>query len=190
MLPQLRLSNPAQFAAFQPPDEEYALELVDKEVGGVDLGDVSRGLQFQVWTLNVTAGFVFLRSESGKEYSLFPADNITSLSLAFDQLMRPHVAYVQSGIAKFRWYDAGEEPSILEIPDARSPACCLDCKYYTFGDADDVVFAYCKGIYLYVRLQSERYLIEHQLWDVSSAGHIVRMGQNMNWRLQFEISTR
>lgn len=194
MIPENRLSTTPVYAAFRNPDSiERPSTLVDYELGGRALNDPSEGLEVHRWTVRYDpeTGAVSVFAPGVIEETIFTALGITQLGLAFDQNMRPFVAFVQNGRAKFFWYDTVlGETLITELPvDARTPQCCMDDKreMQTSQGSNDVIIAYLRGTGLYFRQQRDRYEVEYLLTASAPGTKLLRIGMNQGFRLQFEF---
>jgi hypothetical protein len=185
-----RLSSEVRPAEYQAPDDrDPPSALVDYELGGRALNDSSEGLGVHVWTCRADeAGRVYLSAPGQPETLAFTALGITELSLAFDQNMRPFVAFIQSGQAKFRWYDTvlGANRITNLSTDDHSPRCCMDDKrdFATSLGQNDVILAYVRGGNLYYRQQRDRYENEYLLHE-GVPGRFLRVGMHRENRLQF-----
>lgn len=190
MIPLGRLSTTPVPADFQHPDSiEPDTSLIDYELGGVALNDPSQGLQVLVWTCTAAPdGNIYLSTPGQPEILVFTAEGTTEVSLAFDQNMRPFIAYVQNGQAKFRWYDTvlgANRITDLGLTD-RNPRCCMDDKRgnQTSLGTNDIILAYMRGDSLYYRQQRDRYEVEYLLQSGLQA-KLLRIGMNKKYRLQF-----
>lgn len=174
------------------PDDQVVLPLLDYELGGVAIGDPSRGLDYQPWRSHVDSlGRVRLQPMNAAPTIVHTEPGITELSFAFDQNMRPTLAYVVAGLVRLRWYDSiAGSYVITDYPTARSPRASLDEKRpMLFGAISDVIFAYIKGTDLCYRQQRDRYLTEYVLrGGVMSNQRIVSIGMNSVQRLQIEVA--
>lgn len=191
MIPMGRLSTEAVYAPFLESDAlEPESALVDYELGGRALNDPTEGLQVLTWKGWATeAGDVYLEAPAVPATLIFSAPGITELSIAFDQNMRPFFAYVQNGLAKFRWYDTdlgANRVTELHVDD-RSPRCCLDDKrdMQASQGMNDIILAYVRYNALYYRQQRDRYEVEYQLTSVIPGKRFLRVGMNQVLRLQF-----
>jgi hypothetical protein len=193
MMPLDRLSTEPTPAAYKSPDSiDRPNKLTDYELGGIALQDPSAGLEYQKWTARADkiTGDVFLRAEEVPEALLFTAPGVTDLSLAFDQNMRPFIAYVQNGRAKYRWYNTvlgANEIVELDVAD-RTPKCCMDDKRpWPVGQGDnDIILAYLRDGALYYRQQRDRFEVE-RLLKVDAGTRLIKVGMNVDRRLQFEL---
>ena len=188
MIPNHSLSNPALPATFLVGNVEEANDLVDFEEGGVALNDSSEGLQVQVWRIEIVGGSEFIISAPNTmATTLFSAAGSTEVSLAFDQNMRPAVAFVQDGVAKFRFFDALVGAQVIrEYPGAVNPRCTLDDKRPSQSAASDIILAYTISGALYYREQRDRFNVEYLL-SPTTPGKLVKVGMSTGNRLQFEF---
>jgi hypothetical protein len=193
MIPENRLSSVPVYAPYYPPDDtDPPDDLWDTEIGGVALNDPSQGLRVKVWTLRAVgaSGNVYVSAFDVFETLLFSAPGIQEVSLAFDQNMRPFVAFVQDGQAKYRWYDSLLGTNVITTLDPldRNPRCCMDDKrdQQTASGSNDIILAYTRSNALYFRQQRDRYETEYLLkTDVN--GRLMRVGMNTLSRLQFML---
>lgn len=168
---------------------DYNLPLIDYEMGGVALNDVSQGLQVKLWTLYMVGDDVTISAPDVAPTVVFTAQNITELSLAFDQSMQPVIAFVQAEEARLYWYDTTVPGYTTTIfPDATSPRVALDDKRPQFVPLSDVILAYVKDNNLYFRAQRDRYLIEYLLKTNVNAS-LVTIGMTTNLRFKFKMKT-
>ena len=186
MIPEMRLSTTAQPAALLLPDQQPSLTTA-RARGGVALNDPSQGLDVQTWTLDTDGTSVTIRGEEGPPDTLFTAARVTEVSLAFDQNMRPFVAFVDIDGAKYRWFDSVD--STIKITPIGAgvvnPRCCLDDFRPSQTNASDIILAYVRDGALYFRAQRDRYTVEYPLGLRGQGLNFVGMGVNL--RLQFEV---
>lgn len=194
-IPQNRASTVPMPSALLPPDDlDRASRTEDYELGGVAVGDASQGLQVRTWRAWVAGGQVLLAPwpENAPVTALFSADGVTELSLAFDQLMHPAVAYVQEGLTRLYWYDTLAAAQVTtSFPDAGSPAAFLDDKRAALVEngRSDVLFFYIRAGGLYYRQQRDRFSIERVLAPTlaSNVSRIDRVGMGANNRVQVRL---
>lgn len=191
MIPDERLSTESQPADYYAPDNlDPPSSLVDYEMGGPGLSDATGGLRQKVWTLRAygETGEVYISAPGVFETLLFTAPGITELSLAFDQNMRPFVAFVQSGQAKFRWYDTVAEANQITSLDPTdiSPRCTMDDKRDSATElgTNDIILTYVRGGNLYYRQQRDRFETERLLYE-GVPGRLLRVGMHRGNRLQW-----
>lgn len=201
MLPGHVLSTTLQYGNFLYPDYLYTDGLVDYELGGKGLSDASTGLMVQVWTATLVgvpgeAGTsVHVSAPNTPDTLLFQRDGITEISLAFDQNMKPFIAFVAAGQATFWWYDAtlpGQKFTDLPVGSS-SPKCTLDDKrnLQTLAGTSDILITYIKDDNLYYREQRDRYTIEYLLKaDLSTlllAPRVGKLAMANKERVQFYL---
>lgn len=195
MLPENTLSSQAVVTGYPFPVKQPGDFLVDWEMGGIALNDPSKGLNFQLWFLEVKRDpniinhwNVYVSAPSVAETLLFSGANITSASLAFDQNMNPFVAFVQNGQAKIYWYDStvpGQITSNLAA-DVKSPVCCIDDHRAFSVGTSDIILAYIRAGWLRMRYQRDRYTIEYNLCEVGNA-ELLSVAMNSKLRVQFRV---
>jgi hypothetical protein len=192
MIPEQRLSSSAVWSPFQEPKRARWDLLVDYEVGGVDLQDPTRGYLVHVWTCRVVNARSVQVSKGGAWVELFswPAD-ITEVALSFDTNMRPFVAFVSAGVARFWWYDQTVNESVFTVLPAgsRSPRCCMDEKRAHFSAVTDNLLAYLRGDKLFVRQLRDRYQTEYLYQEgINADAVLVDIGMSRNLRMQWELA--
>lgn len=164
------------------------------ERGGTALSDPEAGLEIQNWsaTWSPATTWVTITPETGAPTDLIQIAGLTSLSLSFDQNMRPALAYEASGQSFLYWYD----PTIPAFTttsfgsEVTSPVLSLDDKRRrgTISNRNDILLFYFKGASLYCRQQRDRYTIERWLATFSGVNNrIVKAGMNDRFRVQVEV---
>jgi hypothetical protein len=106
------------------------------------ISDVSAGLTYQTWTLSYGAsgGQMVLSPETGSPTILFTRGGINDISLAFDQNMRPAVAYTLNGRVYLWWYDTVVLAYVAsDFGIGRTPRLCMDDKRATAVGQSDVM---------------------------------------------------
>ncbi len=187
MIPEQRLSATNLPAEFLTPDAETVFPTTAKELGGIALNDPSQGLKVQVWTLTTDGTNVKISAPLVPETTLFTGTSITEIDLAFDQNMRPFVAFVEGGLVNYRWYDSLVEAQVVSsLPGASTPRCCMDDKRPLQDASSDVILAYVKAGNLYFRAQRDRYGVEYLL-KTELGGTLETVGMNKVQRLQFKV---
>lgn len=193
MIPGNELSSetvPRDFA--YEPVQRTSL-LVDYEMGGVALNDPSQGMLVRLWTAEVRFGSrIYILAEGVEESLQYIATAIiTEINFTFDQNMRPFIAMVEGGVAKFLWFDPVESQQVkTELPAfSRDPRCSLDDKRSFALSTSDIILAYVRNNNLYFRLQRDRYLVEYLLKE-GVIGSLLFIGMNEGQRFQFEFGIR
>jgi hypothetical protein len=181
MMPGNVLSTVTVQGLFEPPRDGVKEAAVDFEIGGVAIGDVSQGLEVKVWRAFVEVGdaLIKLEADSVPAFVVLADADITEVSLAFDQLMRPSIAYVAGGQAKLYWWDTTVEAFVTtNLPGgAQNPRVCLDDKRPSQSSNSDVLLAYVSGGKLWMRMQRDRYTVDYELSDVGGAA-LLQIGRN------------
>jgi hypothetical protein len=160
---------------------------IDHESGGVGIQNSSQGLSSHVWTTVITEDktTIITSSDIVPDTVLYTGNNITEVSLTFDQLMNPAFCFIEDGEMKLRWYNSLESGMVTTNFGSGyvSPKVSLDDKEDNTG-ISDVIFAYIKDNILYYRQQRDRYEIEYQVSD-SPVRRIQKIGMTSGFRFQF-----
>lgn len=160
--------------------------LIDFEMGGRALNDPSAGLRVKLWRARVEGNLVYLGPVDETEQVMFVRPDITEVSLAFDQNMRPTIAYVQDGQARLWWYDSAAAGMVFTpYPGISNPRLTLDDKRPGQASNSDVIMAYIRAGGLYYRQQRDRYQTEYQLAASLPCGGLASVCMNTGGRLQF-----
>jgi len=167
-------------------------DYIDYADGGVGIQDPSLGLDYQVWTAEIVEDIIedriMLSAPTFPPQAIYTGDDITEVSLAFDQNMNVCVAFVEAGMAKLLWYDTTVNQLVVTELGAgvSHPRVALDDSREFNRANSDVILAYIKDGALYYRQQRDRYQIERQL----SSGPwiaLVRIGMGSALRFQFQV---
>lgn len=188
-IPEHRLSTTVQSTAFLAPDSNAPSYLVDYERGGIALNDPSAGLEYQTWIAEIVGTTITLRADSVAESVVYSGLAITEVSLAFDQNMRLHLAYIDNSIAYFTWYDTALPGPVTTNygADVKHPRLCLDDKRPLSTGTSDIILTYIKNGNLYAREQRDRYEVEYLLaTGVDPDLYKVGMGTNNRLHWQFQ----
>lgn len=176
---------------------------IDYHEGGVGIQDVSQGLRYQRWRLRLLdAGLdesrAMLSAPNTPEFELYAVPGMTEVSLAFDQNMRPALAFVDPTGSYFRWFDTGVGAIVVAPVDGETPRIVLDDTRLvgSFGyQNNDIILAYKRAGVLYFRQQRDRFLIEYdptaalpeQRALIAESGGLIKIGFNRQLRLQFQL---
>ena len=177
------------FSEFTVTDTE------DYELGGVAIQDPSQGYYVKIWRGRISHGARYLLIGSADTPDTMWYDSggfgrLTEVSLAFDQNMRPILAFVEAGAAKFQWYDTAIEQQVVTTlaSDVRNPRVSMDEKRADFGTTNDVILSYLRGQNLYVRVGRDRYTIEYLIQsDIPEGYSLHKTGMNLGLRFQWEF---
>ena len=189
MIPDQTLSTTTLSGSYIHGDTGSFSLTTDSEPGGVALNDPSEGLFSQVWTATTNGTDVSLSAPSVPSAVLFTRDGpITELSLAFDQNMRPVVAFVEDGQPYLYWYDTFLAQAVFTALDSDvvNPRVTLDDKRDRQTGTSDVILAYLRGTALYFRAQRDRFQVEYHLASGINRG-LRKVSMNNKLRLQFEL---
>jgi len=178
-----------------PPDDEGRPSLVeDYELGGIALNDPSQGLMVQDWRARLVGDDVRVGPEPySSETTVITDTDITEVSLAFDQNMRPTIGYMADGVTKLYWYDTVPEEHVTTVFNAedRSPFVTMDDKRAPASliNSNDVLFFYIRGTTLYYRQQRDRFQTERSLATVGADQRIVKCGMSRALRVQVHLAS-
>lgn len=161
--------------------------LIDYEMGGVNVADASQGLNVKLWKLESNGAQMLLSADGVPAIELFSRPNVSQVALAFDQNMRPHVAFVQTGVTWLWWYDSQAGAMVFSsFPGALTPRLTTDEKRPTHLGDSDVILAYVRNNNLYFRMQRDRFLTEYLLKSAVNAD-LIAIGMNRGYRMQFRL---
>lgn len=190
MMPQNALSATAVQAPLVEPANSITTPLIDVEMGGAGLADVSAGLRDRLWTARYEAGEVIVSADGVPDTVLFNRPGIVELSLAFDQSMNPFVAFTDAGGSAYWWFDTqlGQQVISAYLPAGSvNLRCTMDDKRVSQLSNNDIILAYMRGGSLYYRQQRDRFGVEYLL-EPAAGGQLVNVGMNVGNRLQFRLT--
>lgn len=193
-LPGEALEVAAPAALFIVPDDlGRPTRALDFERGGVALNDASQGLNIKNWRARVSGNDVLISEEPYTSESVVITDTgIIDISLAFDQNMRPTLAYLSGGSVKLYWYDAAlPGQTTTTFTGITSPFLALDDKrsVATAIASNDILLFYINGNQLAYRQQRDRFNTERILRTFPGSGvSIKRAGMGSGLRMQVEIT--
>jgi hypothetical protein len=193
MMPGNSLSTSPSPAPFFGARSLPITPIVDYEDGGIAINDASQGLLYQRWRAILfrpgeVDSYVQLDAREVAPFTLLELPNITEISIAFDQLMRPTLAFVRNGIAYLRWFDSVPgEYVITEIgAGIITPRVSMDDKRLLATNGyqlNDVILAYVRDGNLYYRQQRDRFSIERLLAE--GVKPLIKIGFSRGLRFQF-----
>lgn len=189
MLPQNRASTVGVPGTILSPDINVTNYLEDFEKGGVAIGNATQGLLLRDWRLWLDGSDVKLQADEDAPVVLFTTPGITELSLAFDQNMRPAIAYLNSEVMYLRWFDTVINAYRVDsFGVAQNPRLALDDKRPEMLDRSDIIMAYLRSGTLYYRQQRDRFTVERTLrTGLPLTTKLRNIGMGKNLRLQFEM---
>lgn len=158
-------------------------------IGGVALGDLSLGRDYQVWTLEVSSdsGSLLLSSPTYPPTLVVSGTYITECSLAFDQNLNPLYAWVDSGICKYRWFDIRINNYVVTELIGISPNIVLDDVRDVTSGISDVILSYIRDGNLCYRMQRDFYDVQYIVGPCYENGRILRCGMQEDMRFSWEL---
>ena len=191
MLPENTLSTTPVPGNYVNPEYQRSSYLVDHEMGGIAIGNSTAGMSYQQWTLSYTddAKLLLTPHTTGSPTVLFTRPGISDLALAFDQNMRPAVAYRHNERLSLWWYDTVSAAYVTSnFGEGLSPRLTLDNKRPTGDGTNDILFAYIQGGKIKYRQQRDRFNTERELSDhVYPNTRIRAFGMTDKLRIQIEL---
>lgn len=182
------ISATAYTAAFEDKQGRRTEPLIAYCVGGPAINDTSSLYNTQ-WVATVEDDEVRIRVEGSSDYVVVTtASGLEFISLAFDSQMNPIIAYVQSGVAKLRWYNSLTTSfEVVKFPAGSGhPLLALDLREQIFLADADVVVSYVRSNNLYARVQRESFATERLLRE-NAGREVVSFGRNQGNRLQWRL---
>lgn len=162
----------------------------DYEYGSAAIGAADAGRLSHLWHSEYDGSKLELVNSEMRFTALELAD-ISSHSFAFDQNMRPAVAYVRHGRTALLYRDAAAGEYIIRTfgEGFHSPQLSLDDPREQQISRSDIILSYVRNGLLCYRRQRDRYLIEHVLSDAKNQ-KLTQAGMTRNlrwrWRLVFD----
>lgn len=203
MLPDNALSTRAMPRPFLGAGALTVTGLTDFEDGGIGIQDPSAGLFYQIWRLRVIGLALVLDAPNWPAYVVHTAEEeVTEVSLTFDQNMRTAIAFVEAGQAKLLWYDTAAQEQVITTlaSDVITPRVTLDDKRQSQLGISDIILAYKRGDSLFYRQQRNRFQVEYDPTDpmpepertetraaIAQAGGVIKVGMNRGQRLNFQL---
>lgn len=186
MIPSNKLSQDTSNTDFL--SRERVSDLVDFELGGVGLQDVSGGLNSKEWSCYYSDNQIILDDGNGFTQTVITLSGITQLSFCFSISMIYYIAYTTELGCFLYWYDTTTNAySTLKLPDGTSnPQLSLDERRYFNLSNSDVILSYTNGEQLICRNQRDRFGVEYLLSE-SFSGKLVQTGMAKNGRFCFKF---
>lgn len=190
-LPENRLSSQLHESYWLYPHPTPFNPLVDYEMGGIAIGNSSKGLDAALWKLFYNDNQIKLGKVGYAAESLFIVPDLKKLALAFDQNMHPCYAW-ENGVENYVnliFYDTTiNANTTLTFNNISSPCLTLDDHRLSFSGTSDIIFAYIKNNRLCYRQQRERFGVERILSESNVDGkQLTRVAMNRTNCLQFEM---
>ncbi len=185
------ISTITAYSPFNRPDDALKYNpLVDYELGGIGLNNASQGLRVQWWKAEHVAGDIVLTPlVSGSPVTILSGlVNVTEVSLAFDNLMQPHISYVSAGIPHLWWYNSlTAQMEHRAFPGINTPRMTLDIHSPLQSANADIIFAYTIDDTLYCRLQRDRFDTQYTLKVIRSGIKLNKVGMCAGNRIEYEL---
>ena len=127
MLPENQLSSTPVPDAFLVPMRRSPD--VDYEFGGIQLQDITQGLQYQLWESSYNGSSIRLHPKrTGSAQVVVTHQGILHHSFAFDQNMNPCVVYKTATKTFLYWYNPliGDQETIELDPTIETPQVSVD----------------------------------------------------------------
>lgn len=190
MLPDNILSTSVVYAPFiQTRIAKQSAPFVDYELGGVALNDPSGGLSVQLWTLRKVGSELVVFNEAGAGTGVITVPTAERVGLAFDQNMRPMIAYSTPLGGFLYWFDTFLNAfTTTQIPGATYLRITMDERRDVLLNNSDVILAYHVGTSLRYRQQRDRFQTERTLVaDLGPNTTLTAVAMNVAYRLQFKL---
>lgn len=192
MMPENALSTTPVRARFTGAAGLGVTDTVDYHDGGIAIQDASEGLLYQRWRARLfdageSTSYVLLDSPNTPAFQLYAVPGMTQISIAFDQNMRPALAYVDDSGSHLWWYDSVSEGMVVTRVNGATPRIAMDDLRKIASDdnqINDIILAYIRDGSLYYRQQRDRFTVERWLSDEVTGG-LIKIGMNRQLRLQF-----
>lgn len=159
----------------------------DSELGGVGIQDTSEGRLFQFWNAEIVndSQDIIIYAPNTPAFVKYSGQEITEVSLSFDQLMRPTLSFVEQGVPKLLWFDslAGQEVVDDYPTDYKNPRVSLDDPIGESADSD-ILFFYMRGQDIFYRQQRDRYTIEYTYAQNVGLRRLHKIGMTSGRRFQ------
>lgn len=159
------------------------------DLGGVALNNTSEESTKYLWFSWTDGLNIYLKREDLAHITTVVSDvDITEIDITFDQNMRPCVAYVADNISKLYWYDTslGKAVTTIYSKDIQRPRVAMDDKRRFAISDSDIIFAYQRDRNLCIRIQRERFDVEHIIaTDLEVERFLWRIGMGKESRFLF-----
>lgn len=186
MIPNNVVNPVLDATAFQPPYNEAYNPLLQTVRGGTAVGDPAAGRQVKDWVVSYTGGTISVGPKLEAVAFTLAANDVVTISLAFDSNMSIVLAWKTPTGAKLYYYDTLTSAYTTRVfPELTSCRVCVDDAREFNSANSDVIFAYTLNGNLYWRQQRDRYDVE-RLAGVTTK-FLKRMGPSVANRLQFEL---
>lgn len=196
-IPQGRLSSEVVFGKIFDPEDRPYYGLIAYERGPIAIEDTTMGLLYQNWTMvydSNTSELIAVPETTGEPVSVLTIPDVQYFTFTFDQAGRVSITYVTSVSSYLYWYDTAAADTVTTDLGANviTPSIALDDKRATQNTVNDMLLWYIKGVpgnySLYMKIQRERFLIEHLMLTGLSEGYLLTVGMADNLRIHLKLS--
>lgn len=160
------------------------------DLGGVALNDTSEEANEYSWFAWTDGEYIYLKREDLEAVTVLVNDvDITEIDFTFDQNMRPCVAYLSNNISKLMWYNTALAKEVTTVfpKEVQRPRLAMDDKRSFAIAESDMIFAYQRDRNLCIRIQRERFEVEHILaTDLKVHRFLWRIGMGRESRFLFQ----
>lgn len=176
--------------AFLVGDDSPELGRVSRELGpqAINAGQIVP-IDVRMWVAESTGGQVVLYpADAPAQATVLAAVDASTVSLAFDQSGRPHLAYTLGGSCRLLWFDTlSNAYQTLTLAGASTPVLTMDDKrlFASLANRNDILCFYIGSGGLCYRQQRDRFAVE-RVAAAGEGGAIVRAGLCADWRLRVE----
>lgn len=187
MIPANAITTTPITGTFYPPEDGPYTPGQHTVLGGVAIGDSSKGRQVKYWRATLAAGSVSIHPVGEPVAYSLSVPGASTIALAFDNNMAVVLAWQTSTGSNLYYFDTLTGTYLTkEFNGTTSCRVCVDDARDFYNTNSDVIFAYTKNNTLYWRQQRDRYEIERVVG--TTAKKLIRMGLAQTNRLQFECS--
>jgi hypothetical protein len=174
---------PSTFLA--PYNEKYT-PYSQNILGGINLGDGSRGRMFKLWNVSYVDNVIRLKPADGDIVWTRSENDVRSVSCAFDNNMSQVIAWKKDDGCYMYYRDTLTQNFITRsFPGATACRVCVDDSRDFYNQNSDVMFVYTLNNRVYYRRQRDRYDIEYFVGN--SKRQLQRVGPSQGLRLQIEL---
>ena len=171
---------------FIPPYNEPYKPFSQNILGGIALGDGSKGRQFKQWNISYDGTSIRLKPLDGDVVWTYTVSDIRDVSCSFDNNMSQVVAFTKDDGCYLYYRDTLTQQFITrQFLGATKCRVCVDDARDFYNPESDVMFFYTLNNKLYYRQQRDRYDI--QVWVADTKKELRRVGPNKGLRLQVEL---
>ena len=186
MIPSNSFTSTPAIGNFQYPYSEPYDPLYQNVLGGISIGDSSRGRQYKIWNITYVLGNIIVSSADNPNAFTLVETDVTAISLAFDNNMGLVIAWQTTTGSKLYFYDSITSSYVTSIFSGTTSCrvCIDDARDFNSQDSD-VIFSYTLNNNLYWRQQRDRYATERLIGPTTRL--LKKVAQTTGNRLQFQL---